>query len=268
MPARAADGENDRKDEVFLPADTRNWDAAAKGFPNAYVDDDIGADITALREAGAFVWAVFDACHSASATRAAPGESLEVSRRLDPQALGVPAELLASATRAIGGETERGTPVSFPEGSGKGGLVAFFAAQTVETTPEMPLPPDGEEKQRYGLFTYTLIESMAKHPGISYRQLGQTILEAYGAMNRRAPTPLFEGDPSSSGRSGRRETAPPSTPASCMALPRARSSPSSPVPPTRSTRRSAISRWRRRRTCAARSIPWPMRISRRRRRKC
>lgn len=194
MPARMQAGENDGKDEVFLPADTKNWDDALKGFPNAYVDDDIGADLTALREAGAFVWAVFDACHSASATRAAPGESLEVSRRLDPRDLGVPEELLASATRSLGEETERGTPVSFSAGTDKGGLVAFFAAQTVETTPEMPLPRDGDQQERYGLFTYTLIESMAKHPGISYRQLGQTILQAYSAMNRRAPTPLFEGD--------------------------------------------------------------------------
>ncbi|MEZ5810160.1 MAG: caspase family protein [Rhizobiaceae bacterium] len=196
MPARSDDNENDGKDEIFLPADTKGWDRQLNGFPNAYVDDDIGADITALREAGAFVWAVFDACHSSSATRAAPGEGVEVSRRLDPTALGAPEDALLAATRAVGdGGQERENPVEdTDDGVEKGGLVAFFAAQTVETTPEMPLPRDAEEQTRYGLFTYTLFESIAKYPGISYRQLGQTVLQAYSGMNRRAPTPLFEGD--------------------------------------------------------------------------
>lgn len=195
MPAQGDDSENDGKDEVFLPADTMKWDRSTNGFPNAYVDDDIGNDISALREAGAFVWAVFDACHSSSATRAAPGEGVEVSRRLDPLLLGVPEEAFITATRDIGGETTRENPVeNDANGTVKGGLVAFFAAQTVETTPEMPLPRGAEDKKRYGLFTYTLLESLIKHPGISYRQLGQTVLQAYSGMNRRAPTPLFEGE--------------------------------------------------------------------------
>ncbi len=192
MPAIGEDSENDGKDEVFLPADTKKWDRALKGFPNAYVDDQIGKDISALREAGAFVWAVFDACHSSSATRAAFGDGLEVSRRLDPVEIGVPEDEIFAATRSLGELAERETPVE-SGGDKKGGLVAFFAAQTVETTPEMPLPRGAEEKKRYGLFTYTLFESLAKNPGISYRQLGQTILQAYSGMNRRAPTPLFEG---------------------------------------------------------------------------
>lgn len=195
MPARGEDSENDGKDEIFLPADTKTWDRQLNGFPNAYVDDDIGEDITALRKAGAFVWAVFDACHSSSATRAAPGDGVEVSRRLDPTALGAPEDAVFAATRAVGGAPERENPVEdTSDGTEMGGLVGFFAAQTVETTPEMPLPRDAEEQTRYGLFTYTLFESMAKYPGISYRQLGQTVLQAYSGMNRRAPTPLFEGD--------------------------------------------------------------------------
>lgn len=193
IPARGEDSENDGKDEVFLPADTMKWDRDLNGFPNAYVDDDIGADITALRNAGAFVWAVFDACHSSSATRAAPGDGIEVSRRLDPTMLGAPEDAVFAATRAVGESPERENPVE-NSGTEKGGLVAFFAAQTVETTPEMPLPRGAEDRKRYGLFTYTLFESLSKHPGISYRQLGQTILQAYSGMNRRAPTPLFEGD--------------------------------------------------------------------------
>lgn len=195
MPARGEDSENDGKDEVFLPADTKKWDRDLNGFPNAYVDDDIGADISALRQTGAFVWAVFDACHSSSATRAAPGEGIEVSRRLDPIALGAPEDATFAATRAVGSDPQRENPVEeATDGTTQGGLVAFFAAQTIETTPEMPLPRGAEDKKRYGLFTYTLFESISKYPGISYRQLGQTILQSYSGMNRRAPTPLFEGE--------------------------------------------------------------------------
>ena len=195
MPARGEDSENDGKDEVFLPADTMKWDRAQKGFPNAYVDDAIGEDLDRLRNSGAFVWAVFDACHSSSATRAAPGEGVEVSRRLDPAELGVPEDVIFTATRSVSGQVERENPIEGSRDSiAKGGLVAFFAAQTVETTPEMPLPRDAEEQRRYGLFTYTLFENLTKYPGISYRQLGQTVLQAYSGMNRRAPTPLFEGE--------------------------------------------------------------------------
>ncbi|MEX0344456.1 MAG: caspase domain-containing protein [Rhizobiaceae bacterium] len=193
MPAVGEDSENDGKDEVFLPADTKKWDRQLNGFPNAYVDDDIGKDISALRDAGAFVWAVFDACHSASATRAAMGDGIEVSRRLDPTEIGAPEDVIFAATRSLAPTGERENPVEGADGE-KGGLVAFFAAQTVETTPEMPLPRGAEDRTRYGLFTYTLFESLAKNPGISYRQLGQTILQAYSGMNRRAPTPLFEGE--------------------------------------------------------------------------
>ncbi len=195
MPARGEDSENDGKDEVFLPADTKKWDREQKGFPNAYVDDAIGEDIDRLRNTGAFVWAVFDACHSSSATRAAPGEGVEVSRRLDPGDLGMPEDAVFAATRSVGGQAERENPIEYSHDSvAKGGLVAFFAAQTVETTPEMPLPRNAEQKTRYGLFTYTLFENLTKYPGISYRQLGQTVLQAYSGMNRRAPTPLFEGE--------------------------------------------------------------------------
>ena len=32
-------------------------------------------------------------------------------------------------------------------------MVAFFAAQTIETTPEMPLPKGNAGAERFGLFT-------------------------------------------------------------------------------------------------------------------
>ncbi len=78
-------------------------------------------------------------------------------------------------------------------GAGLGGLVTFFAAQTFETTPESSLPKGVEEQKPYGLFTFTLAQTLAQAPGISYRQAGHQILQAYAAARRNTPTPLFAG---------------------------------------------------------------------------
>ena len=42
-----------------------------------------------------------------------------------------------------------------------GGYVAFYAAQTVDTAPEMPLPPGEPRSQVHGLFTYALLKALA-----------------------------------------------------------------------------------------------------------
>ena len=44
------------------------------------------------------------------------------------------------------------------------------------------------------MFTYTLFETLAARPGISYRQLGQKILRCYAVNNLACSTPMFEGD--------------------------------------------------------------------------
>ena len=87
------------------PPTSSKWVDRTKGVPNALVDDDIGAALDAIRNKGAFVWIVFDACHSGSATRAAPvDEDLEVSRKLDFDDLGIPAR---RGRRSRGGAVRR-----------------------------------------------------------------------------------------------------------------------------------------------------------------
>ena len=76
----------------------------------------------------------------------------------------------------------------------KGKLVAFYAAQTVETTPEMPLPKGTTDAPRFGLFTFTILSKLAENPNVTYRQLGQAVLQQYSADSRTRPTPLFEGE--------------------------------------------------------------------------
>jgi hypothetical protein len=197
--------ETDGLDEIFLPADTGVWGEATH-IPNALLDNEIGAALDAIRASGAFVWFVIDACHSGTATRAAAiDEEFAVERQVKPEDLGIPGEKLTAAeaaggTRAVGdGSAKPAFGASAPtsaEAAGKGGLVGFYAAQTVETTPEMPLPKGVEGATRYGLFTYTIFAKIAesRNPAMTYRQLGQAILQQYAADARTKPTPLFDGD--------------------------------------------------------------------------
>ena len=219
QPAVDPASEPDGMDEVFLPADIGQWTDPKKGVPSAFTDNEIGETLDAIRAKGAFVWIVIDACHSGTATRAAGmGEENVVERKIDPKLVGIPdsafeeAEAAAKAANAGTDAPEAGERALMLRASEKaadapdgvkptgatslqpGGMVAFFAAQTVETTPEMPLPRGEQEAKRYGLFTYTIMSLLAENPSMSYRQLGQSVLQAYAAGNRSRPTPLFEGN--------------------------------------------------------------------------
>jgi hypothetical protein len=202
--------ETDGLDEIFLPNNINLWKDRSKGVPNALVDNEIGAAIDAIRSKGAFVWAVFDCCHSGTATRAAEVDEMErkvefddlVDDSVKEQGLKAyedsQAAAEATASRDISEDANQRKPAfSLPTGAtpiGKGGLVAFYAAQTIETTPEMPLPKGAEDATRYGLFTYTIFSKIAENINVTYRQLGHAILQQYSADGRTKPTPLFEGD--------------------------------------------------------------------------
>ena len=83
-PALNPATELDGLDELFLPVDIGPWSDQVGEVQNALVDDEIGALIDGLRAKGANVWAVFDSCHSGTATRAVEaGEEVRV-RQLPP----------------------------------------------------------------------------------------------------------------------------------------------------------------------------------------
>ena len=215
QPAIDPASEPDGKDETFLPADIGQWVDQTKGIPNALPDDEIGAALDAIRKKGAFVWFVMDTCHSGTATRAV-GSGDVVDRKIDPALLGIaPADFAASIAAA-----QAAAPAADEDASNRsltllarssvdiapddgatgadslvpGGMVAFFAAQTVEPTPEMLLPRGDPAARKYGLFTHTIFSQLARNPTMSYRQLGQSVMQAYAADARTAPTPLFEGN--------------------------------------------------------------------------
>ncbi|MFD2052200.1 caspase family protein [Mesorhizobium calcicola] len=210
QPERIKGDETDGLDEIFLPVDIDKWINRDAGVPNALVDNEIGAALDAIRNKGAFVWVVFDCCHSGTATRAVEVHD-EMERKVEFADLvgGSEAERAAaikaydevtSAARSRGVDENGTRKPAFnltPTGGEpitKGKLVAFYAAQTVETTPEMPLPKGTTDAPRFGLFTFTILSKLAENPNVTYRQLGQAVLQQYSADSRTRPTPLFEGE--------------------------------------------------------------------------
>jgi hypothetical protein len=190
-PALDPSTELDGLDELFLPVDVGPWSDQVGAVENALVDDEIGALIDGLRAKGANVWAVFDSCHSGTATRAVDSAEDEVRvRQLPPDALGIDVDAV-EVSRSV---DPRATEAPFDAGSGEGSFVAFFAAQTNEVTPEKNLPKGKPGRKPQGVFTWTLMETLAEYPNATYGQIGQEVLRRYAVKNMAKSTPLFEGD--------------------------------------------------------------------------
>jgi hypothetical protein len=190
-PAKDASTELDGLDELFLPVDIGPWSDAVGEVQNALVDDEIGALIDGLRAKGANVWAVFDSCHSGTATRAVESAEDDVRvRQLPPEALGIDVDAV-EVSRSV---DPRAVEAPFDEGEGEGSFVAFFAAQTNEVTPEKNLPKGKPGRKPQGVFTWTLMEVLAEYPNATYGQIGQEVLRRYAVKNLAKSTPLFEGD--------------------------------------------------------------------------
>lgn len=190
--------EPDGLDEIFLPRDIGVWDGSKGSLPNAIRDDELGSAFAEIRKNGAFLWAVFDNCHSGGITRAA---GVEISdgvrdRQVAPTQLGIPDSVLKAA-----GTVDPARPIepvavlvdSAKDDPSWGRYVYFYAAQASQTTPEMNLPAGAEDRKPYGLFTHYLFTTIALHPDASYRQISDEVLSKYASENVRMPTPLFEG---------------------------------------------------------------------------
>jgi hypothetical protein len=190
-PALDPATELDGLDELFLPVDIGPWSDQVGEVQNALVDDEIGALIDGLRAKGANVWAVFDSCHSGTATRAVEADDVRV-RQLPPEALGIDLDGVEVSRSVDPRATE--APFDGGEGEGEGSFVAFFAAQTNEVTPEKNLPKGKPGRKPQGVFTWTLMEVLAEYPNATYGQVGQEVLRRYAVKNLAKSTPLFEGD--------------------------------------------------------------------------
>ena len=189
--AQDTDVEPDGLDEIFLPRDIGRWDQDIQRVENAISDDEFDRYISAIRRRGAFVWAVFDSCHSGTLMRGAPGPAVRY-RRVDEDALGIPAQAMDQAIAAAPAPADTGAAAPVVAEL-QGGYVAFYAAQTHEQAPELQLPLRQAERDWHGLLSYNVAAVLAAPRSMTYRQAAQRILQQYAATNLRSPTPLFEG---------------------------------------------------------------------------
>jgi len=187
--------------EIFLPKDVGKWDGGTGAIRNAIADFEMNGVVTGLRNKGAFVWAIFDSCHSASMTRGVEPDDVRF-RQVDPGDLGMPLEVIARAERDAAADESSNRGESNPDSRlgpppklkpDAAGFVAFYAAQTTEMTPEMPMPKEALDRKLQGLFSFTLAQAIRTHGSITYKQLGDYVLQQYGKLANIPVTPQVEG---------------------------------------------------------------------------
>jgi hypothetical protein len=182
----------DGMDEIFLPRDAGRFDARSGQVPGAISGGEIGRFVEALRARGIFVWLVFDSCHSATMARALMIPHVR-SRGVGAAQLGMPdLEALGVSDEGGGSNAAAARWVKLQKSELAGGYVAFYAAQTRDIAPEMPLPAGEPGNKVHGLFTYALLKALAASDGGSYREVAHRILALYAATYP-ATTPEFEG---------------------------------------------------------------------------
>ena len=172
-----ADGdEDDGYDELFLPIDIERWkgpEDGPKAIRNAIRDEEIGAAVTRLRNAGADVWVILDSCHSGTGIRAA-SEAVR-AKRLRAADLGFRGAPVALTRKETGVAHDNGALV--PE-KGAGFLVAFYAAQSSQQALEIGYPLDARddrEREFHSLFTARLVARLKAGGRPSFRQLYQAL---------------------------------------------------------------------------------------------
>ncbi|WP_290702512.1 caspase family protein [Amphritea sp.] len=189
--------ETDGLDEIFLPSDAAGWDEYIGSVKNALSDNVMAVYLDRIRDKGADVWVVFDSCHSGTMTRGGGFGEIRF-RQVDAAVLGIP---MGDSISSRGWRDETiGEQATFSivdeSGAGdadRGSLIAFSAAQATQTAPEMKLPRGAKDRKFHGLLTYTMMDALSKHRGISYSQLGQYILNQYRLMPFRNTQPLISG---------------------------------------------------------------------------
>lgn len=189
--------EADGVDEVLLPADAGPFEAGKTSIPNGIPDNEMARWLASIADAGAFVWIIFDTCHSGDMTRSA--DTGERSRHADPLKLGLAQSVIDSArSRLANPPRARGTLSG--EGSidiepGRSRVVALYATRPHELAPEVPkiANPPRREEGYHGLLTYTVCEVLQQQQSpLNYRELAQRVQVRYAG--RTTPRPYAEGD--------------------------------------------------------------------------
>jgi Caspase domain len=195
------DVEPDNFDEVFLPIDVGMIDPFTRKIKNGLVDDEIKTLLGSLQSAkNAFVWAVFDACHSGDMTR---GVAPKVQAKFTPTAAFVPDAELAEWNRAV-----RSLAQQKPNAASKQeiktadrwlggveeaptGLAVFSAARADKLALEVPIREANNDV--YSIFTYHLVKAMRQAPHASFRDLAASIERLNASFETSLPSPMYEG---------------------------------------------------------------------------
>ncbi len=197
QPADLDNREPDGIDEIFLPADVAKWRGFSEKVPNALVDKEMGKLLQDITTKKAYVWIIFDCCHSGTMTR-----GIEVVRELPPGLLVPEEELDKARQRAAQRERTRGGPeakaAAFVPREPSDYLVAVYACREYEKTLEIPQPEESAKAEYHGLLTYTLVDILTKSAAskapLTYRELVQRLQMRYAARWQGSPaTPLVEG---------------------------------------------------------------------------
>lgn len=169
-------------DEIFLPYDVGHWTDA--GVQNALVDDALNERVEKLLDNGVDFFGIIDACHSATGFRALSDDDVR-SRGVEPQQLGAPMVMSPVA---------RGLKLPGKAKAGRGRAAYFYAAQESEEALEKT-PPNADDGESYGVFTYTLVSRLNQTAGLTYRTLHQAVMSDIKRNTLMATqTPEIEGD--------------------------------------------------------------------------
>lgn len=174
--------EPDGLDEVLLPADVRAFEPAGRRVPGAILDDEVGARLRAIRDAGATVWAVFDCCHAGTMARGGDGPTR--ARHLPATLLGAPATRGAPdvASGAADGDDLRG-------------IAATYAVGPAGRAVEMRLPRGVPDAPWRGLLSFALAEDLRRTRGAGdLAALDARLAAAYDAVGFHGASPSTEGE--------------------------------------------------------------------------
>ena len=182
-------------DEIFMPIDSGRWDTATGLMQNALVDDELDFLTARIRNAGADIWAVIDACHSSTGFRGAGDGAGPMRTRFIPPAVLDPDGAMELATpdgRVADGDLEG--LATLPLKADAGRLAVFYSAQEHQRAGEKPLP-DEATGAWHGLFSFHMLQRLRTASGASYRQLFQSVVDDLRAAGvAAAQTPDYEGD--------------------------------------------------------------------------
>lgn len=139
-------------DEIFLPADAKNWKGEIGMVENAILDDELQVWAQSMLSRGVKLVGLIDACHSATGFRSVEGQG--VAKVIDEELLAIPDDVVSA-------------PATTPNDL-SGDFVFLYSSQSDERSFEYPL---GDTGLWHGEFTLRLAQVLSAAPEASWAQV-------------------------------------------------------------------------------------------------